>query len=239
MSFVSLFHIFGLVLFLFVAAGSSEGVFEKIRAGLQNAKNYLETAKNIADLVSNSLNKNKYQSYKMRGDNDDFADSPRKDTFEPKNLISSFFRLMGLDSGKVTAITVNGFVFLAQLISELFKLKPKMEQSISESYNLDTSDIAKVVTGNENEKVQNLWNQAQSKSLPRRLIEEIGGRNSSCVQLLICKSSPIIWAAQKSMRDQSVRIQRDITSWLPSREKFEEYSDNCDDKYRDCRMNFT
>lgn len=83
---------------------------DKIKAGLEYATNYLETARDIADLVARSLG---------RKHNEEPEDTPtkKKGGFGPSNIMSAFFRLVGLDSQKVTAIAVNSVIFLAQMVS--------------------------------------------------------------------------------------------------------------------------
>jgi len=78
---------------------------------LQYASNYLETAKDIADLVSKSLGGK--QKQKRGDDENDDAKQP----FGPSNLVSAFFHLIGLDSQKVAAIAVNSVIFLAQMVN--------------------------------------------------------------------------------------------------------------------------
>lgn len=86
-------------------------VLDKIKTGLRYASNYLETAKDIADLVSKSLGRKQKQK-RGEDENDD-----TKQPFGPSNLVSAFFHLIGLDSQKVTAIAVNSVIFLAQMVN--------------------------------------------------------------------------------------------------------------------------
>lgn len=66
---------------------------------------------------------------------------------------------------------------------------------------------------------------------------EYADRNGTpCVKLLMCKTSPIIWAAQKSLKNKTYIGKRDLTFWLPSKEEFEEYSDKCNDINDDCPL---
>lgn len=85
-------------------------VLDKIKAGLQYASNYLETAKDIADLVSKSLG---HKQKQKRGEDE----NDEKQPFGPSNFVSAFFRLIGFDSQKVAAIAVNSVVFLAQMVN--------------------------------------------------------------------------------------------------------------------------
>lgn len=80
---------------------------------MQYATNYLETAKDIADLVSKSL------GHKQRRGED--GNNEAKPPFGPSNLVSAFFRLFGLDSPKIAAIAVNSVIFLAQMVNNLCK----------------------------------------------------------------------------------------------------------------------
>lgn len=77
---------------------------------MQYASNYLETAKDIADLVSKSLG---HKQKQKRGEVED----DEKQSFGPSNFVSAFFRLIGFDSQKVAAIAVNSVIFLAQMVS--------------------------------------------------------------------------------------------------------------------------
>lgn len=85
------------------------GVLDKIKTGLRYASNYLERAKDIADLVSESLG---HKHAQRREDGND----EHKEQFIPSNLVSALFRLLGLDSHKVAAIAVNSVIFLAQIV---------------------------------------------------------------------------------------------------------------------------
>ncbi|XP_031782309.1 uncharacterized protein LOC107980658 [Nasonia vitripennis] len=218
------------------ACGSSEGVFDKIKAGLQNAKNYIETARDIADLVSKSLRPK--IPPKKRGDEADFSEEYVKKDYEPTHLVSTFFRLLGLDSKKVTAVAVNSFIFFAQMISELFKLTPKVQRANTINEETNPLDPIQLMIDSENEKVQNLLKKAKDTDLPNQLIEHADSFDSSCIKLLLCKTSPFIWAAQNSLEASKKNNHHDITLWLPSKEKFEEYADECEDKHTDCELNF-
>lgn len=88
-------------------------MLEKLKNGLKYARNYLETAKEIADLVANSWKQQ--DNNKKRGDEYVKNDKMPKENYSD-NLTSAFFRLLGLESPKIAAITVNSAIFLAQLV---------------------------------------------------------------------------------------------------------------------------
>jgi hypothetical protein len=85
----------------------------------------LETAKDIADLVARSLGHKQKQKQK-RGE--DTADET-KQSFGPSNLVSAFFRLIGFDSQKIVAITINSVVFLAQMVTTRWFASQKLQIS--------------------------------------------------------------------------------------------------------------
>ncbi|XP_014477085.1 PREDICTED: uncharacterized protein LOC106745731 [Dinoponera quadriceps] len=210
----------------------TEDVLDKIKAGLQYASNYLETAKDIANLVSKSLGHNK--SKQKRGED---GDEEVKQSFSPSNLISAFFRLIGLDSPKVAAIAVNSIIFLAQMISSLFGMKPS-QGNIARNTNdaVLNWDPVKFILENKNDEVQNLVDQARDANLPDHLIARMSGSDSACIRLLLCKSSPVIKAAQISLNNKSRHGMRRMIAWLPSKEEFEANSDECEGKHTDCSL---
>lgn len=77
---------------------------------MQNAGNYFNIAKDVANLVSQSLGK---QNSQKKTEEEKNETSSTKST-----LVDGFFRLLGLDSHKIIAIAVNSVIFLAQLVSE-------------------------------------------------------------------------------------------------------------------------
>ncbi|XP_011876686.1 PREDICTED: uncharacterized protein LOC105566898 [Vollenhovia emeryi] len=205
-------------------------VLDKIKVGLQYASNYLETAKDIADLVSNSLGHK--QKQKQEEDR-----NGEKQPFGPSNFVSAFFRLIGFDSQKIAAIAVNSVVFLAQMISTLFGLKP-LQNNIARSTHDDKLawDPLKFTLENKHERIRNLVDQARNPNLPDQLIARITGSDSACIRLLLCKSSPIVKAMQTSLNNKSHDSMHRMIAWLPSKEEFARNSDECEENHTDCRL---
>ena len=84
--------------------------------------------------------------------------------------------------------------------------------------------------------IQNLVQQAKNPALPEELIDRLDGLDSACVRLLMCKTSPIILAAQNSLMNKTLDKKFDITSWLPSKELFEDNADSCEEQHFDCKI---
>ncbi|XP_043789881.1 uncharacterized protein LOC122713466 isoform X2 [Apis laboriosa] len=211
-------------------------VLDKIKTGFEYASNYLETAKDIADLVASSLGGKQKEK---RGEDED---AKNKGGFGPSTLMSAFFRLFGLDSQKVTAIAVNSVIFLAQMmqISSLFNLKPKENsgRSLEDESDASSWDPARLITESKNERIQNLLEQARDENLADRLIDRLDGDDSSCIRLLVCKISPVIKAAQYSLKNKSQDKWHRMTSWLPNKDEFEENGDECENTHTDCSLFF-
>ncbi|XP_076284596.1 uncharacterized protein LOC143211057 [Lasioglossum baleicum] len=208
------------------------GVLDKIKAGLEYATNYLETAKDIADLVARSLGKKQKE---RRGEDE----QNEKGGFVPSNVMSAFFRMIGLDSQKVTAIVVNSVIFLAQMISSLFELKPPKEnigRDLNDEDDTSNWNPANMIMESKNERIQKLIEQAHNEDLPNQLMERIDGVDAACVRLLLCKTSPVIRAAQYYLKNNVQDESRRMTAWLPSKDKFEENSDQCENTHADCSL---
>ncbi|XP_011707005.1 PREDICTED: uncharacterized protein LOC105462172 [Wasmannia auropunctata] len=225
-----LFCVLWITIFDKVQLTKTEDVLDKIKAGLQYASNYLETAKDIADLVSKSLG---HKQKQKRGEDG----NDEKQPFGPSNFVSAFLRLIRFDSQKVAAIAVNSVVFLAQMISTLFGLKSSQSNI---ARNMDDEEFAwdplKFTLENKNENIRNLVDQARNPNLPNQLIARVTGSDFACIRLLLCKSSPIIHAAQTSLNNKSQDYMHRIIGWLPSKEDFEISSDECEKIHTDCRL---
>lgn len=83
-----------------------------------------------------------------------------------------------------------------------------------------------------------LIEEARNEALPDRLMDTIDGFDSACIRLLLCKASIVIRSAQESLKKKKKKSNgiRSFTAWLPSKEDFERNSDECEDKYTDCRL---
>lgn len=86
--------------------------------------------------------------------------------------------------------------------------------------------------------MKRLIEEARNEALPDRLIDSLDGFDSGCIRLLFCKTSIVIKAVQESLKNKKPNSNgiHSFTAWLPSREDFEGNSDECEDKYTDCRL---
>lgn len=89
----------------------SSGVMGKIKNGFKMATKLLglDRAQGVAQLVSETFGGGSHHNPKYKKQSDQNS----------QNLFSGFFRLLGLDAGKLGAIAINGFIFIAQMVSTL------------------------------------------------------------------------------------------------------------------------
>ncbi|KAL1131871.1 hypothetical protein AAG570_011482, partial [Ranatra chinensis] len=98
----------------------------------------------------------------------------------------------------------------------------------------------------------NLLAMAQERSLPDRLIEGLRENSpveTDCVQLLVCKVGPFMWAMQAALGHQPTKPE-ERTQWssmtpvermfaqMPSMEELTEHGTDCEMKYPSCRIRY-
>lgn len=84
--------------------------------------------------------------------------------------------------------------------------------------------------------IKSLVHQAKDADLSNQLIERMNDSKSACIRLLLCKSSPVIRAAQNSLENKSRGNMYQMTAWMPSKDEFETNSDECEDRHGDCSL---
>ena len=86
---------------------------------------------------------------------------------------------------------------------------------------------------------------AQQPSLPKTMIESLidrTGNETACVQLLICKLSPVVWGAQSAVKQSFASRSLDDSlfdsfyAFLPSMGDFERYSKSCESQFPACPL---
>lgn len=90
-------------------------MIDTIIATVNHARTYFDVAKEVTNLVSESLN------FKTKDRTDMKSFQPENDhSFLKHSFVDGFFRMLKLDSSKVIAIAVNSVIFLAQLVNHRF-----------------------------------------------------------------------------------------------------------------------
>ncbi|KAK8728588.1 hypothetical protein OTU49_009033, partial [Cherax quadricarinatus] len=92
--------------------------------------------------------------------------------------------------------------------------------------------------------------EAQDPRLPRVIIEKLAsatGDDTACLQLLVCKMSPVVWGLQRSLKQtlQARTIDHDapysgifqtVYSSLPALDNFIEFSESCEQQFPACPL---
>ena len=84
---------------------------------------------------------------------------------------------------------------------------------------------------------------AQDETLPQHIIDNLTvktGNETACVQLLVCKMTPLIWGVQKTVKNQEVVSARGFTNTLdmslPPINEFNAFGDACEGQFPACPL---
>ncbi|KAF5308344.1 hypothetical protein FQR65_LT18217 [Abscondita terminalis] len=94
-----------------------------------------------------------------------------------------------------------------------------------------------------NSHVSDILGTAKHSDLPSNIVEYIKDRGldeeTDCLQLLICKSTPLIWGMQKTVNssiDDIPKGKAALFANLPSIQEFADYGDLCENKHPYCTI---
>ncbi|KAF5302165.1 hypothetical protein FQR65_LT08588 [Abscondita terminalis] len=208
-------------------ADTSSGVFGKIKAGIEIAGKYLgfDPENSLAQMVSETFSGKHTKTQRE----------------EPShfNVFSGFLRLLGLDTKKISAIAVNAIIFVAQLISS--SLSRPVPSQLTAARKLNHGTPYDWIINNSH--VSDILGTAKHSDLPSNIVEYIKDRGldeeTDCLQLLICKSTPLIWGMQKTVNssiDDIPKGKAALFANLPSIQEFADYGDLCENKHPYCTI---
>nr|XP_045585619.1 uncharacterized protein LOC123747436 [Procambarus clarkii] len=220
-------------------AKSLDSVFKnhmgQARAGLEEAGKVAtivseDLAESVSSLVSNHLQ------------------GPSQDqVMRREGIVDGFLRMVGIEPSQVGLMALNVLIFLAELITS--SLIGNKKNDIPETRSGEDSIITWLLTRNPF-KVDTMLKEAQDPGLPRAIIEklvEATGDDTACVQLLVCKMSPVVWGLQRSVNHSSQSTPMDneahekgifqtLYSSLPELEDFVEFSESCERQFPACPL---
>ncbi|XP_030747132.1 uncharacterized protein LOC115875767 [Sitophilus oryzae] len=218
-----------------------DSLFDRIRLGFGKFQN-IDKAARVADLVSQAFGSGvKTDSVRQEEESEDGLKEP--------NILVRFLKVLGINSKKIGVITVNVIIFIAQLLSKTLLNKA----SVSKSTSPNQEELRNAKNGDpfswimEKPEVRNIINEALNPKLPEEIIKYIKERSmdeeTGCVQMLICKVSPIIRGMQKALnftenylhKDQNATVQKFVFSeYFPKVDEMLKHSWECEDKYHFC-----
>ncbi|KAL1505785.1 hypothetical protein ABEB36_005266 [Hypothenemus hampei] len=157
-------------------------------------------------------------------------------------ILMGFLKLFGFDSAKISAITINGLIFLAQLVGTSLIHKKEKGSEYQKSESIDSENPFNWVL--ENSEIFKLISMITDRKLPEYTIEYVKDHSSTeeengCVQQMICKISPFIWGMQRALTDTKNSIKEkkllfDLFEYIPNVENIKMQSELCQQKYRLC-----
>ncbi|KAF0291435.1 hypothetical protein FJT64_010443 [Amphibalanus amphitrite] len=158
---------------------------------------------------------------------------------QSSGLIEGLMRMLGVDSDKLGVMALNALIYLAEWITN---------SVLGESNTVESRSGAALLDWLMDENVGHLSaivQRAQQPSLPKTMIESLidrTGNDTACVQLLICKMSPVVWGAQSAVKQSFAARSVDgslfesFYQFLPSMTDFERYSESCEGQFPACPL---
>ncbi|KAK7082745.1 hypothetical protein SK128_015014 [Halocaridina rubra] len=118
-----------------------------------------------------------------------------------EGIVDGVLRMVGIDPSQIGLMALNILIFLAEMITS--SLIGDNLNEIPETRSRG-SHMFSWLFNNDRTKVENMLREAQDPSLPKHMIEKLvskTGDSTACVQLLICKMSPVIWGIQGKVKE--------------------------------------
>ncbi|XP_050706242.1 uncharacterized protein LOC126991546 [Eriocheir sinensis] len=165
-----------------------------------------------------------------------------------EGFVDSFLRLVGIEPSQVGLMALNVLIFLAELITS--SLVGDKLNEIPESRDSETSVLNWFMRGDPT-KVEAMLKEAQDPGLPRAIINKLAratGDDTACVQLLVCKMSPLVWGLQRSVAVSQAKARStdpDVTrpglmevlyDALPPLNTFVTFSESCENQFPACPL---
>ncbi|XP_017101473.2 uncharacterized protein [Drosophila bipectinata] len=195
---------------------------------------------------------------------------PPKQGFDTVQMFTNMMRMVGFDTRKLGALALNAIIMVAQAIGSTIMQATRggasldapealYEQNESQPRSLPISSPIDWFLQREDGHSKRLLQEIMDRELPERIVDMISekedpekGHKAGCMKLLMCKSQPIIWGMQDSLKKRIAgepEEQEDTDSffnkkvfykYLPSLEDFREHSTSCEARFHEeCPRNAT
>nr|XP_027231518.1 uncharacterized protein LOC113823102 [Penaeus vannamei] len=215
-----------------------QGAPGQVHAGMEEAGKVAgivseDLADSVSALVSNHLS----------------ADDADEDLMmKREGIVDGFLRMVGIEPSRVGLMALNVLIFLAEMITST--LIGEDLNAIPDTRSHDgASPLAWLLSGNPFQ-VDAMLREAQDPGLPRTIIEKLQratGEKTACVQLLVCKMSPVVWGIQRSVKEavQPRHLDPDapergvfqmLYDSLPELDAFVNFSESCEHQFPSCPL---
>ncbi|XP_076029057.1 uncharacterized protein LOC143017900 [Oratosquilla oratoria] len=168
-----------------------------------------------------------------------------------EGVFDSVLRIFGVNPNQIGLMALNILIFLAELITSTLISDDVNAIPESRSGEENGAWIMEWIFNGNSPKLNNFLHQAQDPALPRKVIERLvssTGNETACLQLLVCKISPVVWGVQRSVKDaqeqkEEGRAFQDaggvfqmMYNSLPQLGDFVKFSESCETQFPACPL---
>ncbi|XP_037071945.1 uncharacterized protein LOC119093149 [Pollicipes pollicipes] len=207
-------------------------IHKTMSAGMEQLRSGLSEASRVASIVGEDMSESFSQA---EGERAGAGGQLR----QRESLLDGVMRMLGVDSDKLGVMALNALIYLAEWITGSL---------LGEKNSVDSRSGAAVLDWLMDDNVaqfSEIVQRAQQPSLPKSMIESLidrTGNDTACVQLLICKMSPVVWGAQNAVKQSFTSRSLDgsmfdsFYEFLPSMNDFVRFSESCESQFPACPL---
>ncbi|XP_068232874.1 uncharacterized protein [Palaemon carinicauda] len=177
--------------------------------------------------------------------------SLENDVKKREGIVDGVLRMVGIDPSQIGLMALNILIFLAEMITSSLMGESLNEIDGPQNRGNGRSILTWIMTNDPQNQLDAILKGAQDPSLPRHIIEKLvasSGDNTACVQLLVCKMSPVIWGIQGSAREyaqarsmtdldgQDKGLFQSLYDSLPKLDDFIKFSESCEKQFPLCPL---
>ncbi|CAL4125541.1 unnamed protein product [Meganyctiphanes norvegica] len=207
-------------------------------------------------LVTNGLENNNLNDY-----DSDIVGPYAEDAFRRREgMVDGLLRMIGFDGNQIGLMALNVLIFLAEMITSSLigednnipETRSGKEQSFLQSLLMsnDPPSLLDSLLADNHLKMEAMMTEAQNPELPKHIVERLAqstGDRTACVQLLVCKMSPVVWGMQRSVNQymnpaksdpdvQDKGILQSMYDSLPQLDDFVKFSETCEQQFPACPL---
>ncbi|XP_017844029.2 uncharacterized protein LOC108600773 [Drosophila busckii] len=198
----------------------------------------------------------------------DEAPRRRPAEFSSVQMLSNIMRMIGFDPRKLGALALNAIVMIAQAIGSTIMQATANRDTGPEAIFEPIEHQPRAFNSDNpidwfmqrpSTHTQRMLRRIMDRQLPEHIVDMIeakenadqGGNEAACLKLLMCKSTPIIWGMQDSLKkrlagepeklDESAYFNANgFFKYLPSLDEFRQHSQGCEARFaQHCHRNET
>eukprot|EP00095_Tigriopus_kingsejongensis_P006846 maker-scaffold176_size284796-snap-gene-0.16 protein:Tk06846 transcript:maker-scaffold176_size284796-snap-gene-0.16-mRNA-1 annotation:"hypothetical protein KGM_06516" len=170
-------------------------------------------------------------------------------------LVSNLMRMMGYQEDHMGPMLLKLFFYVGELALKSYMGAPKTTEEDIPTYRtiIQQDGIFKglnMMITKSHERAEKVQKVALDPTLPQDIIDGLQNRTgaaTSCVQLFICKMSPVIWKVQEKIKGLDLvytrSLEYNVDVWsneiyetLPEQGAVTDFGKNCDERFPTCPL---